>query len=158
MSRAVETEPIEPAGDRVDVVTCPNCGRHNRVRAATSGVPRCAACATPLPWLTSADDRDFAAIVVDSSLPVLLDLWAPWGGPCRIVAPGVEQAAQKLAGRLKAVKVDVDQAPEVAARFQAQSIPTLLMLQHGQVQARQVGALAPDPLLRWAESYAASSS
>ena len=137
-----------------DVVACPGCGRKNRVPAAATGVPRCANCHSPLPWLTNADDADFDTIAGQSPLPVLVDLWAPWCGPCRIVAPGVEQAARKLAGRLKVVKVNVDQAPAVSARFSAYSIPTLLVLDRGTVKARQVGAVPADALLRWVEAAA----
>jgi thioredoxin 2 len=131
-------------------VACPNCGKRNRVPAAAAGVPRCAACHTPLPWLTSAGDGDFEQ-VVRSTLPVLVDLWAPWCGPCRVIAPGVEQAARTLAGRLKAVKVNVDQAPRIAERLGVQGIPTLLLLRDGREVARQVGAVPPAALLRWAE-------
>jgi thioredoxin 2 len=82
---------------------------------------------------------------------VLVDLWAPWCGPCRIIAPGVEQAAQRLAGRLKAVKVNVDEAPRVADRLGVQGIPTVVLLRGGQEVARQVGAVPPPALLRWTE-------
>lgn len=136
---------------RVDTVRCPNCGRLNRLQAAGVGVPRCAACATALPWLTAADDRDFDPVVVEALLPVLVDMWAPWCGPCRVVAPGVERAAREYAGRLKAVKVDVDEAPGAADRYSAQSIPTLLLLDAGREVARQVGAVPPDRLLGWIE-------
>lgn len=135
-----------------DVVACPSCGRKNRVpAAAAAGVPQCAACHAPLPWLTNAEDSDFDAVAGESPLPVLVDLWAPWCGPCRAVAPGVEQAARKLAGRLKVVKVNVDRAPAVAARFDARSIPMLLILDGGKLKHRQIGAVPPDVLLRWAE-------
>ena len=134
-----------------DVVACASCGKKNRVPAAAAGVPQCAACHSPLPWLTDADDGDFDRVAGQSPLPVLVDLWAPWCGPCRAVAPGVEQAARKLAGRLKVVKVNVDRAPAVAARFDARSIPMLLILDRGQLEDRQVGAVPPDVLLRWAE-------
>jgi thioredoxin 2 len=137
-----------------DIVACPSCGKKNRVPAAAAGVPRCAACKAPLPWLTSAVDSDFDQVAAESPVPVLVDLWAPWCGPCRMVAPGVEQAAQRLAGRLKVVKVNVDQAPATSARFKATSIPMLLILDRGQVKARQVGAVPPDALLRWAEQAA----
>ena len=130
------------------VVACPSCGRRNRVPAIASGVPRCASCHSGLPWLAAADDADFDD-VVGGRLPVLLDLWAPWCGPCRIVAPGVERAADELAGELKVVKVNVDEAPSVSARLGVQGIPTLLVLRDGHVVARQVGALPEDRLLSW---------
>jgi thioredoxin 2 len=133
-----------------EIVACPNCGKRNRVPAATGGVPRCAACHTALPWLTTAGDGDFDQVAGNATLPVLVDLWAPWCGPCRVIAPGVEQAARELAGRLKAVKVNVDQAPRVAQRYGALSIPTLLILRRGREVARQVGAVPPATLLRWA--------
>jgi thioredoxin 2 len=80
-----------------DIVTCPNCGKRNRVPAAARGVARCANCHTALPWLVAAGDGDFDQVVTGSTLPVLVDLWAPWCGPCRVVEPGVRQAAEKLA-------------------------------------------------------------
>jgi len=134
-----------------EIVQCPNCGKRNRVPAAATGLPRCAACNTPLPWLTSAGDDDYERVVTASTVPVLVDLWAPWCGPCRIIAPGVEQAAQRLAGRLKAVKVNVDQAPRVAERLGVQGIPTVLLLRDGREVARQDGAVPPPALLRWTE-------
>jgi thioredoxin 2 len=137
-----------------DVVVCPQCAKKNRVPAAATGVPRCANCKAALPWLTSASDADFEQVAAQSPVPVLVDLWAPWCGPCRMVAPGVEEAARKLAGRLKVVKVNVDHAPAVSARFNATSIPMLLVLDHGQVKARQVGAVPADALLRWVEAAA----
>jgi thioredoxin 2 len=134
-----------------DIVTCPNCGKRNRVPATARGVPRCANCHTTLPWLTAAGDGDFEEVAGNSTLPVLVDLWAPWCGPCRIVEPGVERAAGSLAGRLKVVKVNVDQAPRTAERLGVQGIPTLLLLRDGREVARQVGAIPPPALLRWAE-------
>jgi thioredoxin 2 len=134
-----------------DVVACASCGKKNRVPPAAQGLPRCGACHSPLPWLTAAEDADFDLVAGQSPLPVLVDLWAPWCGPCRAVAPGVEQAARKLAGRLKVVKVNVDRAQAVAARFNARSIPMLLILDKGKLKDRQVGAVPPDVLLTWAE-------
>jgi thioredoxin 2 len=138
-----------------EIVTCSNCGKRNRLPAAATGVARCAACHTALPWLTAAGDGDFDKVVTAASLPVLLDLWAPWCGPCRVVAPGVEQAARTLAGRLKVVKVNVDEASRVAERFGVRSIPTLLILRQGREVARQVGAVPPPALLRWVEEVIA---
>jgi thioredoxin 2 len=134
-----------------EIVTCANCGKRNRLPAAARGMAQCAACHTALSWLTSAGDDDFDEVVTAASLPVLVDLWAPWCGPCRMVAPGVERTAQELAGRLKAVKVNVDEAPRVAERFGVRGIPTLLVLRRGREIARQVGAVPPPALLRWVE-------
>jgi thioredoxin 2 len=143
---------VTSAHARADILTCPVCGRRNRVPAAASGVPRCAACGAALPWLTSADDEDFDEVVLASSLPVLLDLWAPWCGPCRAVGPGVGRAADAFAGRLKVVAMNVDDAPRATARFQIQSLPTLLLLRQDRVQVRQVGPVPPQAALRWVRS------
>ncbi len=130
------------------IVACPACGKRNRLPVVASGTPRCAACHGNLPWLVDADEQTFAGAVA-TSLPVLVDLWAPWCGPCRIVAPGVERAAEQFAGRLKVVKVNVDDAPAVSTRFGVQGIPTLLILRDGRPVDRHVGALPAGPLLSW---------
>src|SRR5580698_7137132 len=135
-----------------ELVTCPNCGRRNRVPAAAAGIPRCGNCHQPLPWIAEADDATFAEVAEAASLPVVVDLWAPWCGPCRMVSPALAQVATELAGRVKLVKVNVDESPEVQQRFGVQAIPTLMVLRNGQVAARRAGA-APAPDLRaWVES------
>ena len=136
------------AGDAT-VVVCPTCGRKNRVPAAASGTPRCGACHHPLPWVAEAGDDTFAQRVERSRLPVLVDLWAPWCGPCRAVSPALENLARDRAGRVKLVKVNVDESPQVAARFGVQAIPTLLVLHRGSVAARQTGAAPEAALRRW---------
>ncbi|HSH59413.1 MAG TPA: thioredoxin [Acidimicrobiales bacterium] len=134
-----------------EVVACPACAKKNRVPAAAKGSPRCGDCRAPLPWLVSAGDDDFDLVVSQAPLPALVDLWAPWCGPCRMVSPAVANAARVFAGRLKAVKVNVDEAPGISARFSVQSIPTLLVVDGGKVVARQTGALPADALLAWVE-------
>lgn len=137
------------------VQSCPACGRRNRVPASAAGKPTCAACKAPLPWLTDADDTTFASVAEQSRVPVLVDLWAPWCGPCRMVSPAVERMAQKYAGRLKVTKVNVDIAPAVASRFNAMSIPTLLMLKDGKVVDRLVGAVPEPQLDSWVTRWVA---
>jgi thioredoxin 2 len=129
------------------IVTCPECGRRNRVAAARSGIPRCAVCGTALPWIAEASDEDFADVAERASVPVLLDLWAAWCAPCLQVAPMVERAAAAFAGSLKVVKVDVDSSPTVAGRFGVRGIPTLIVLVDGREVDRIVG-VPPEEQLR----------
>jgi thioredoxin 2 len=116
------------------------------VPVAAGGHPRCPKCRTDLPWLVDADDADFDA-AVDTDRLVLVDLWAEWCGPCRLVAPVLEALSRDFAGRLKVVKVDVDAAPAVARRYDVRSIPTLLVIRGGQVIDTVIGA-QPDHALR----------
>jgi thioredoxin 2 len=133
------------------VVECPHCGRKNRLPVAARGAPRCSNCHEPLPWTVEADDGTFGAVVDDATLPVLVDLWAPWCGPCRMMSPVLESLAHDLAGRVKLVKVNVDESPAVAQRFDARGIPMLLVIHHGQKIAEHVGAAPEQTLRRWLE-------
>ena len=132
-----------------DVIRCGHCGQANRVPAAAAGTPRCGKCHQPLPWITEADDTTFGEIADAARIPVLVDLWAPWCGPCRMVSPALEQVARDLAGQIKLVKVNVDTSPAISRRFGAQAIPTLLILRSGQVTARQTGAVPLAALRTW---------
>jgi thioredoxin 2 len=105
-----------------------------------------------LPWIVDAGDGDFADVAEKASGFVLVDLWAPWCGPCRKVSPALEQLTTERADRVKLVKVNVDEAPELSKRFDIKAVPTLLILHQGQVIARQAGA-APTPVLgEWMDS------
>ncbi|MFD6162877.1 thioredoxin family protein [Nocardia sp. NPDC060256] len=130
-------------------IKCPNCGMVNRVPGAAAGTPRCGNCHTPLPWIVAAGDDDFTEVTEKSSVPVLVDLWATWCRPCVLVSPALEQLATERAGRLKLVKVDVDAAPRTAELFVVRAVPTLLVLDHGEVLARQAGAAPMPELRRW---------
>ena len=141
--------PGSPSGVRpqgpVSTLVCPSCGRHNTIRPSSRGSPHCGDCGAPLAWLVDATDATFAAEAA-ASPPVVVDLWAPWCGPCRFVSPILEQLAREHAGRLKVIKVNVDDNPVLARRFNARSIPTLVVLKDGQVVERIVGAM-PKPQL-----------
>jgi thioredoxin 2 len=141
-----------------DLVRCGHCGQVNRVAAAASGTPRCGKCHEPLPWIAEADDATFGAVAEDARIPVIVDLWAPWCGPCRMVSPALEQLARDLAGRVKLVKVNVDTSPQISQRFAAQAIPTLLVMRRGQVVARQTGAAPLAALRTWVDNALASAA
>jgi thioredoxin 2 len=138
--------------DEPTIVTCPSCGGRNRVRAAASGTPHCGVCGKPLPWLVEAGEPTFHDVVEASPLPVLVDFWAPWCGPCRMVEPVLQQLSRELAGRLKVVRVDTDQAPALSQRFTIRGIPTLMLFDHGQVRDRLTGAAGAPALRSWLES------
>lgn len=131
-----------------NVAVCPSCSTRNRVPVAASGRPQCASCRAPLPWLVDATEADFDDAVAGPGT-VLVDLWAPWCGPCTVMAPVLERLAASRAGRLKVVKVDVDRAPGISARFQVQGIPTLLLFQDGRLVGRKVGAAPEGALEAW---------
>jgi thioredoxin 2 len=122
------------------VITCPSCGAKNRVGVIPRGTPRCARCKNALPWIVHATEATFAD-ETQAGVPVLVDFWAPWCGPCRMVEPVLEQLAAERAGSLKVVKVNVDENPGLASRFQAMSIPLLVLIRDGDEVDRVAGAL-----------------
>ena len=141
-----------------EILACPACGKKNRVPAAAGGVPRCGVCSASLPWIAHATDADWDTVVVDATIPVLVDFWAEWCGPCRMVSPVLEQLAGEFAGRVKLVKVDVDASPGVSGRFGIQGIPTLAVLHRGEVLSRQTGAAGADRLRPWLEAALAQAA
>ncbi len=134
------------------IIECPGCGKRNRVPATADGRPRCAHCKQDLPWIAEAGESDFGPVVESSAIPVVVDLWAPWCGPCRMISPALEEVARRRAGRLKLVKVNVDEHPGVSARFGVQGIPTLLFFRGGRLVDRAVGARGVDALEAWIDS------
>ena len=135
-------------------MTCPVCGASNRIRPdATQGsvapgaVAVCGRCKARLPVTAPApagpivvSDATFAAEVEQATVPVLVDAWAPWCGPCQTLAPVLDQLAVELAGRVRVAKLNVDENPATAARFGIRGIPTLLVLRAGREVDRIVGA------------------
>jgi thioredoxin 2 len=128
------------------VLTCVNCGAKNRIRPSAKGVPTCGRCGQALPWLVDAADASFDT-EADASVPVVVDLWAPWCGPCRFVSPILAELARDYRGRLKVVKVNVDDNPATARRYEAFSIPTMMLLRDGQLVDRIVGAMPKEQLV-----------
>jgi thioredoxin 2 len=122
------------------IIGCPSCGARNRVGPVARGIPRCAKCKNPLPWVVDADRETFTEEIT-ASVPVVVDYWAAWCGPCRMISPVLEDLAKRHAGHLKVVKVDVDANPALAAEAGAQSIPLLVVMLEGQERDRIVGAL-----------------
>jgi thioredoxin 2 len=134
------------------VIVCPNCGTKNRVRPTPSGVPRCSVCHTLLPWIVEATEASFDEETT-SSVPVLVDFWAPWCGPCRMVSPLVERAGRENAGRLKVVKLNTDEAPQISVRYSVQGIPLLVLIKGGAEVDRMVGAVPLERLREWLEPH-----
>jgi thioredoxin 2 len=128
------------------LLTCVNCGAKNRIRPSAKGVPTCGRCGQALPWLVDAADASFDT-EADASVPVVVDLWAPWCGPCRFVSPILAELARDYRGRLKVVKVNVDDNPATARRYEAFSIPTMMLLRDGQPVDRIVGAMPKEQLV-----------
>jgi thioredoxin 2 len=141
------------------LVQCPSCGTTNRLPPPQSGRKAiCGKCKAPLPQSgpVQVTDQTFGAEVEQSAIPVLLDLWADWCGPCHMLAPTVDQLSSEMAGRIKVAKIDIDENPGTADRFEVRSIPTLLVLKGGKVVDRLVGVQPKQEIVRRLEKVLAS--
>ena len=138
--------------------TCPACGTKNRIPArhlAHQG--RCGSCKASLPPVSEPIDADetlFREIVTESPVPVLVDFWAAWCGPCRAVAPQVHALAKEVAGRAIILKVNTEEQQGLAAEFRIQSIPNFVVLNGGQVVIQRAGAAPLPEMRRWIEMAA----
>jgi thioredoxin 2 len=138
-------------------IRCSSCGVANRAplaKLAQGLKPVCGRCKAPLPVDNkplSVTDATFSSEVEQSPLPVLLDMWAPWCGPCRTIAPVVEDLAVELAGRLRVAKLNVDENQATAARFNIQSIPALLVLKAGREVDRMIGVRSKAEIVKWVQ-------
>ncbi len=136
-------------------LVCPRCAALNRVPASRLNQdPKCGKCHTPLAPAGSMKltDRSFAKHIQKTDLPLLVDFWAPWCGPCKSMAPAFEEAAQSLHPRVRLAKVNTEEEQGLAARYGIQSIPTMVLFQNGREKARVSGAMPAQSIAAWAES------
>jgi thioredoxin 2 len=144
--------------DKAAHVICPHCDTINRVpQAKLDAGGKCGNCHKPLLEArpVALDQARFDRHLQKGDVPLLVDFWAPWCGPCKAMAPEFERAAGRLEPNLRLVKVNVDEEPALAQRYGIQSIPTLAVFRHGKELARQAGAMSAADLERWVASVRA---
>ena len=142
------------------VRTCKICGRKNRIPAKhLADTGRCGACKSPLPPVNEpleVDPAQFDEVIRDARVPVLIDFWAAWCGPCHMAAPEVERTAKEMAGRAIVLKVDTERYPQLAARYQVRGIPNFAVFSGGRLVKQQAGVVDHQEMESWLSSATAA--
>ncbi len=142
-------------------IVCPHCAATNRVPAARGPASaRCGACHQPLfeGHPAAVDAAGFEKHIAGNDIPVLVDVWAPWCGPCRAMAPAFERAAGMLEPEMRLLKLNADEAPEITARLGVQGIPALFLFDHGRVAGQTAGAMDAARIVAFARGHAPHQS
>ena len=136
-------------------IVCPHCNATNRIPAERlSDKPKCGKCHQPLfdGHPVELTGETFSKMIARTDIPVVVDFWAPWCGPCKMVAPAFQQAAQQLQPNVRFAKVNTEDHQMIGARYQIRSIPTMVIFKNGQEVARQSGAMSASDIVRWVRS------
>jgi thioredoxin 2 len=143
------------------VLPCPHCRKKNRLAAAdATRVVRCGQCKqllAPIGAPLDADPTLFEEVMTSATVPILIDFWAAWCGPCRMAAPEVQKVASSMAGRALVLKVDTERHPALAARFGVSGIPNFVVLHHGEVIFQQAGVVPAAQMIGWLDRAEAQS-